>query len=64
LQEALLAIAIKIWIQMVAQVFNLCLRRLKPVATHNYLLIAPVVLKSHLLFSGRKTEKMSIMKYV
>ena len=49
---------------MVAQVFNLCLRRLKPVATHNYLMIAPVVLKSPLFFSRQETEKMSIIKYV
>ena len=31
---------IPICIQMVAQVFNLCMRRLKPVATKNYLMIA------------------------
>jgi hypothetical protein len=31
---------IPICIQMVAQVFNLCMRRLKPAATKNYLMIA------------------------
>jgi hypothetical protein len=33
-------VLIPICIQMVAQVFNLCMRRLKPAATKNYLMIA------------------------
>jgi hypothetical protein len=30
---------IPIYLQMVAQVFNLCMRRLKPAVTQNYLLV-------------------------
>jgi len=41
---------------MVAQVFNLCIRRLKPAATKDYLMIAHVVLKSHLFFSRQKIQ--------